>query len=337
MNDSSTINRRRDALAVARELVGDLEKAEPGIDRPLMKAQRLARTLRDTDAQKWLDYEMRGYPPDINLKKELGTCAEYAHRWFPDRKAVFRTSLPELEARVAATQQVLAKLNAPTFSQPTADFLELQATIRLVALLTKQIASARDAYIAALGEFNAMRSHLYRYAADTLIALEFGSVAEELFQSARRVTDEFVRSVSPKAAEQLLSAEERLAVGDSEALSACLTSCRRVLSTIADSIYPPRQEPYVDQSGRTRKVGQDEYLNRLLAFLETSLRSRSSEAIISAQIGHLSARLDAVYAKACKGVHDDVSIEEARLVLIQTYLFIGEVAKAARGVQPNSS
>jgi hypothetical protein len=69
------------------------------------------------------------------------------------------------------------------------------------------------------------------------------------------------------------------------------------------------------------------YLDRLLAYVEQRINSRSTKSIVEAQIKHLAARLDAVHDKACKGVHDEVTSAEARLVLIQTYLFLAEIAR----------
>ena len=42
----------------------------------LMKAKRLARMLHDSDAQKWLDYEIMGYPVVI-YSGEFGSCKKY--------------------------------------------------------------------------------------------------------------------------------------------------------------------------------------------------------------------------------------------------------------------
>jgi hypothetical protein len=50
--------------------------------------------------------------------------------------------------------------------------------------------------------------------------------------------------------------------------------------------------------------------------------------VVVSGLEHLAARLDAIYDKTCKGVHVDVSEQEARLAVIHTYLFIGEIAAA---------
>jgi AbiTii len=43
----------------------------------LMRAKRLARLMRDTDAQTWLDLETNGYPQGFSFAT-LGTCEKYA-------------------------------------------------------------------------------------------------------------------------------------------------------------------------------------------------------------------------------------------------------------------
>jgi len=319
-------DRRAEALVVARELVDDLESGVVSIAQNLMKAQRLARLLRDSDAQRWLDLESRGYPETLALT-ELGSCEKYAHRALVgEGHKVFRTSLPALEAQVDANRAVLDKFKAPVATK-TANFMELRSTQQLHQGVSAQIANARDTLTGSVAIFERMKSHLYRFAADTLIALEFGDVVEDLFESARQITDAFIRDHAPKAAEQLLAANDRLREGTDEALSASLTSCRRVLNTVADSLFPAQTGEYVGSDNRPRKVGAEQYNNRLLAYADARIASGSTRQLIKTQLGHLAARLDAVYEKACKGVHADVTVEEARMVMIQTYLFLAELAR----------
>lgn len=116
-------------------------------------------------------------------------------------------------------------------------------------------------------------------------------------------------------------------MNDPESRSAALTACRRLLATVADSVFPPRDEPIIDSKGKQRKVGVDAYKNRLIAYLESRIESGSTKSVIESQLDHLVARLDAVYEKACKGVHDDVDLNEARLTIIQAWLFLAEVAR----------
>lgn len=327
MTTAAGADRLAQARATARELVEQLETGNTPIAQSLAKAQRLARLMRDSDAQRWLDLETRGYPAEFDAS-EVGNCAQYVYRFVGgETSSIFRTSLPQLEAELHASEQFLAKLNAPSLSAPTANFVEARSTQEVLGVVLKQIAAARDAASRAAGQFHRMASHLYRFAADTLVALEFGDVAENVFQAARTATDEFIRTKAPKATEQLLAANERLLGGTAEDLAASLTSCRRVLCTVADALFPPQVGDYVDGRGKARKVGPDQYKNRLVAYVELRMQSASSRELVESNLEHIAARLDVVYEKTCKGVHADVTVDEARMVVIQTYLMLAELAR----------
>ncbi len=174
--------------------------------------------------------------------------------------------------------------------------------------------------------YSSMKAAIHNYATDTFLALEFGDVAEEIFEEARKLVDTFIRSNCPKAAEKVVAINERMADGSEESRSAALTSCRRLLMDIADSVFPARKEEWEDRKGTNRKVGTEQYKNRILAYLADLGGSKGTYILLESELEHLASHLDIIYEKTCKGVHIDVSINEARLAVIHTYLFIGEVA-----------
>jgi hypothetical protein len=155
------------------------------------------------------------------------------------------------------------------------------------------------------------------------------SGAGSAFEALRNEVDTFLCEVAPQAQAQLTAALERFAAGDEEALSHSLTSCRRLLQTVADAVFTARTENFVDTRGKSRKVGTEEYKNRLLAFLDQGL-SGKSYALFDGEMELVVKRLDALYDKVCKGVHSDVGAEEVRLVLSEMYVMLTEVARLAR-------
>ena len=171
-----------------------------------------------------------------------------------------------------------------------------------------------------------MQAAIHNYATDTYLAVEFGDIAEEIFEGARNLVDTFIRSHCPKAAEKVIAINERMADGSEESRSAALTSCRRLLMDIADSVFPAKEEEWKDRKGKNRKVGIEQYKNRILAYLADLEKSEGTYILLESEIEHLASRLDSIYEKTCKGVHIDVSLNEAKLVVIHTYLFIGEIA-----------
>lgn len=325
---NNTKTRLSEARAVANDLLRKMETADLPIERHLLQAKRLARLLRDTDAQTWFDLEISGYPDGFNVEN-LGNCRRYpisTGRILKDGR-YYMMSLPRLEA-ACATDKLRIEGVIPKSSIGTAEnFVVAGATTKMFIDTNKALNPVIDGYLKHVELFSSLKAAIHTYVTETLIALEFGDVAESIFDALRQDVDSFVRIHCPQAAEKLVAIAERMIDGTSEAYAEALTSCRRLLLTVADSVFPPSDSDWIDGSGKPRKVGTDNYKNRLLAFIETRLTSDSSLTILENELEHLCSRLDAVYDKVCKGVHADVSAEEARLTIIEGYIFIGEIAR----------
>lgn len=107
--------------------------------------------------------------------------------------------------------------------------------------------------------------------------------------------------------------------------SALLTVVRRALAATADHFYPAQPEPVVCSDGATRTLGEQEFLNRLQEYLSRQFGSSSSAELMRAEVAVLaifSRRLNAV---ASKGVHANVTAQEAKQGLVGLYLFLYNV------------
>ena len=104
------MSRRIDeARKVSEDLLNDLEGSKSKIDAVLMRAKRLARLMRDTDAQTWLDLETKGYPEDFAIS-ELGDCINYAvsgGRVDLEEGKYYTQSLPAIEANAESDEALL--------------------------------------------------------------------------------------------------------------------------------------------------------------------------------------------------------------------------------------
>jgi len=323
-----TKSRLIEARTVAIDLLEKMETSELPIERHLMQAKRLARLLRDTDARQWLDYEIAGYPSSLD-SSTLGHCLQYAKscgRITADDK-YYTSSLPELEASCEADRKRVEGAIPKPITETAADYLVAGATSQMYTNQLNALLKIKQSYLSRVALFSSLKTALHSYVSDTLISIEFGDYAESIFDDLRHEVDAFIRSNSPKAAEKLLAIAERMSEGNGEAYAEALTSCRRLLMSVADSVFPPSDNDWVDGSGRKHKVGTENYKNRLIAFIESRLESESTRMILENELEHLSSRLDAVYEKSCKGVHSDVTIEETRLTIIGAYIFIGEIAR----------
>ena len=321
-----------EARKISEELLNALENSASKIDAILMKAKRLARLMRDSDAQIWLDLETKGYPEEFSFS-EIGDCLKYASsggRVDLKTSKYYPQSLPTIEANAESDEALLNSLRAARPSTTKVkDFVEKNATESLMATQLKLQQQQKKNYAGSKSLYSSMKAAIHNYATDTYLAVELGDVAEEIFEGARNLVDSFIRSHCPKAAEKVIAINERMSDRNPESLSAALTSCRRLLMDVADSIFPAQEEDWTDRKGRSRKVGVEQYKNRILAFLSDLSESEGSYALLESELEHLAARLDIIYEKSCKGVHVDVTLDEAKLSVIHTYLFLGEVASYA--------
>lgn len=303
----------KEAIKSSEQLLNEIEIMELPIEKFLMKAKRIAQLIEDKEAQKWFDFELNGYPEDFDFSG-LGKCCKYITTGKRSQSCFifYSDSAPKFESMMY-TSKIFIDSN-----------MKINDTKNVMEDNLKLLVSTQEKYFKYNEILSSIRSSIHSYTADVLISLKLGNISENIFSESRNLVDEFVRNYCPKAAEQLVSINDRILEGNIESFSQALTSCRRLLLSLANTIFPSRDE-YIDKKGKKRKVGVDDYKNRILAFLENS-KSVSSIELVSSELEYLAARLDAVYEKTCKGVHVDVNKREAKLTIISTYILISEIA-----------
>lgn len=327
----ATSSRLGMARSTAIDLLNAMEVEKISADIVLMRAKRVARLLGDEDAEQWLDFETTGYPPDIHTSL-LGQCLRYARKSgrISQDDTYYTHSFVELESRVQITAEFLKGAAPKAFSGTVENFTVANATERVYNTQLKQFGKYRSVHTKEAALVAGIRAAIHAYIADALRALEFGDVAESIFDQLRAEVDDFVLYRAPRAAEKLNAIAGRMAEGGPEEYAEALTSCRRLLLSLADDLFPAQTTDYVGSDGKARKVGVDQYKNRLAAFIDVRVKSEGTRTLLDAELEHLCARLNAGYDKTNKGVHADVTLEEARLTIIQAYVFIAELARLSK-------
>lgn len=304
---------RNSSLQMAKELsdviLMDLEMNQLPISQILMKAKRLARLLHDSDAQKWLDYEIMGYPAVFD-PEELGTCRTY----YTSDRPVLRDErtrkphaigLPQLESYINATKpDVLGKLG-PHETQ------KIQIINRHHELIN---------------DFERLKTAVHNYVTEVNISLSVGEAAEEIFEDTRRAADKFIREHCPRAGEQLLAINEKMHYYDPEAFQQALAAVRQVLVAVADVVVPVREPVYRDRKGRERVIGPDQHLNRIFSYLEQNSRYDPALSMIEAEMAYIFTRAEQGFEKT-KGHHEPLSRDDVELAIIHMYLIVAEIAR----------
>lgn len=174
-----------------------------------------------------------------------------------------------------------------------------------------------------------VRQRVHTYLSRVEKELVFGQLNADIFERNRRFVDERLAGLAPDALAQLVSAHERVLAGEPEARAQGLLSCRRVLKSLADLVYPARHDPVQGADGRMHDVSDEKYIARLWQYVYEQIGSTTAGSVVLATLTDVGGRLDAVYDLSNKGVHSSVSQGEADQALIQTYLLIGDILRLA--------
>jgi len=335
-------------VTLVTEALNDLERGAVPLSAVIQKAIRIARLRNDHDGVWWLSLELIR-PEDKQAKHDLvaelsphytkTTYARNNERFIelsleertavavvpkpgqkPGDSIMVIVSVPEMEARISNLKRTESDPSPPTTMHPLD-----------VAVFTKEFAEQRLEARAFILQFESVlsriRQRVHTYLSRAEKELMFGQFNADIFERNRRFVDEHLASLAPDALAQLVSAYERVGKGDVEARAQGLLSCRRVLKSLADTLYPARPDPVVGADGKSRVLTDEKFVARLWQFVWERLRGSASGKLLLATVDDIGDRLDALHDLACKGVHSTVSVGEAEQTLIQTYLLIGDLLR----------
>jgi hypothetical protein len=307
--DDTTGSNLKTARELSDAILGDIELNQLPISQILMKTKRLARLLHDSDAQKWIDYELSGYPPVFD-PAELGTCRKY----FSSDRPVLRDErtrkprpigMPQLESYINAT-----KLD----------------NVQKIGAHENQKIQIVNRHHEMVNDFERLKTAIHNYVTEVNIALLVGEKAEGLFEDTRVAADRFIREHCPRVGEELLAISEKLDYYDPESFSGALLAVRKILAAVADAVIPVQEPQYRDRKGRERLIGPDQYLNRIFSYLEQNAKGDPFLSMIEAEMTYIFAKADHP-ADNLRGLYEPVSRDDVELAIIHMYLVVAEIAK----------
>jgi len=114
-------------------------------------------------------------------------------------------------AACAADRQRVENASPKPSTGTAENYLVAGATTQMLHDQIAVLNSVKEAYLKNVELFSSLKAAIHSYVTDTLIAIEFGDVAESIFDALRHDVDTFIRSHSPKSAEKLVAIAERMA------------------------------------------------------------------------------------------------------------------------------
>lgn len=300
------MGRQEEALRVADELLADIELQRLKASEIVLKASRLARLAGHDGLIEFTSYERSGYPTDGSATYWIGR----AGRWAEDEK-FYTASIAKIEASLSAsTDSIQAMRGGGNYS---GDYVAIAAREH-----DQRIGQAALSVSTWSGICGQVVATTYDMVAEIYHELLFSELQATLFANTQERVDGSLAAASGSALDKIERVSDRLRDGDPESVSQALTTCRRLIDSCADYVFPAQGGQYELDGEATLSVGQQNVLNRLQAYSHQC-------GIPKSRRDRLRRTLADLYGRCSAGTHAEVTVEEARFVFLQTYVALGEI------------
>lgn len=171
-----------------------------------------------------------------------------------------------------------------------------------------------------LENINYVRRVAHKFASSLYNRLAFSHTPQTSLDILKDEVDSKLLDLNPALAEKLMIAFKSVTSDNPEEWSQALTTCRRFLKGLADTLFPTKTEE-IDG----RKLGEEQYINRLRAFMDRSVESGSNKELAKSHIDYLGNYLEKINKLSSKGVHAGLNKIEAIKAVFHTYLVAADI------------
>lgn len=292
----SPVGRQEEAIRVAEELLADIELERLKASEIVLKASRVARLVGHDDLLAFLALERNGYSGDSTESEWI----DRAGRRSDEEDKFYSVALPKVEANLNAAREALKTLQGGgNYSGEWASIAGREHDGRIAAY-SKII----GLWAGICGQVVAT---IYDMVVEVYHELMFSELQATLFADTQMKVDGALAAASGTALNKIERVSDRLRDGDPESVSQALTTCRRLIDSSADYLFPAARDQY-EVDGQPLKVWQQNVLNRLQAYAHSHGASKGRR-------DRLRRTLSDLYERCSAGTHAEVSVQEARFVV----------------------
>lgn len=330
------IEAKEEALNLSKDILADIELSRLQLSNIALKTSRLARVINDLDYEKVFEYEAGGYPSTSsgvpsNIWK-LGKLAGRVSKNANGEESMNTKSLSSMEVLIdsnkIALEQAADRDVAITSSNPNqyvwspaTNEKERNQRIYNINTISNQLSDRK--------------SFIYSYVKKVYYELKFSLLTESIWLKIKSRIDSYISEIIPEETQKLAAIYDSLNDDNPEKWATALTTCRRMLKAIADKLYPPT-EIILKKGKREIKLGEEQYINRLICYIEDNSSHQTLDKITNSNLDYIGTRLDNIINEACKGTHANVDKEEAERCFMHVYMIIGDILEIERQAQKNN-
>lgn len=258
------------------------------------------------------------------------TPAEDRHKRDGEKRNLLMVAVGELEGELEQLERSIADLTLPPgmgefdTAAFTDRFVEIKGGFRLRIRALVSLKSR-------------LKTRCLNYAIQIERQLTLQNKNQGFLENAQNEVNNFFKARSEDVFNKLQKASQLATSTDLEDTALLLTEVRRALKAAADYFYPAVDGSVTCADGEQRKLGDDQYLNRLQEFVASRLVHSTSRDLLRAELDHLSVFFRRLNDVASKGVHGSVTFAESRQGLVGLYFFLFNVCQHLVGSDESDS
>jgi hypothetical protein len=293
-------------LKLATEIMDDIELSRNEAQSILLKTTRLARYVDDSETRAFLKFEMQGYSNNELGRKYMTLTGRWTDK---DKELGYWYPLSQVEAKIEVENTKLAQLRIPDTSADSARIIvrDIRTNISETAVRIAKLGGVKSRVISLLHDF----------VTNVYYERTFDNLAEGIFESYKKDIDLLIAENSGDIIEQIPSVVARLSESDPESISQALTTCRRIIDSFANHIFPASEETF-NIGGNELSLKENNVLNRINVFIHQNCESTNRRKKLKQNLTNL-------YSRVSSGVHSDVDYKEAKNLFLNVYLILGEI------------
>lgn len=313
-------------IELSDEILTDFELDRIPFQQILMKCSRLSRLIGDTEFGNLIEMELSGYKYDNNgiLTKESWSCGKMVGRTFYEKDKNGKSQQYMRAVPVAKMEAVIKNYDTNILAAKDVDIsISSHSSINpYVHGNAAERRSIKDTYDLFVPLLASIKGNIYNYVVNINYRYKFEEKIVTIFEKQQKITNEKLLDICPDFSKQLISVYDNIESGNDEDWANAVHTCRRILKSVADKLYPP-----VDNQPKTDKIklGEENYINRLIAYIDKNMTSKSSKKIVGKSLEYIGQYIDSVYESSNKGTHDKVTKEEAERTIIYTYMLLSDI------------
>ena len=323
----------KECIELSSEILKNFELSELPINNIILKCLRLCRLLGDEDGVLLFTYEASGYPTLKNgkLSSDAWRIAELAGRRYYEKRKTGSEDDPKEYARtelLSVTEETISSQKIRLVSAKDPDVSLSSSNPHQMVIPPRGNTDERNGIVNSIIDrqthMQRIIGNLYSYVLQIYNRLSYGNIVEDTFSISRDMVNEKLAELCPHALGKFVAVYDNMDSNNPEDWANAVHSCRRILKDLAGVLYPPVEEQ-IEVSGKKVKLGNEQYINRLIQYIASKEGSKTYKAIVGSDLRSIGERIDAIYGATNEGTHAEITKNEASRFIIHTYLLISDI------------